>query len=241
MVTALADGGYVVAWTTEDGSGNGITAQRFDATDGRVGTEFRVNTTRAGDQGQPVLTALDDGGYRVTWVSNQNDPNTYNQSMISSIDTQRFDANNLREGHLALTGGAEGSVLRVTSSPEGVELICAGGADTLSGGVGADLFAYGSVGDSSAAPGARDRVLDFSSLEGDRIDLRDIDANPDRPGKQGFSFIGAAEFSSDSATGQLRFDGGAHLLYASIDADAQAEMVIELAGVSAMGAQVFML
>lgn len=448
VVAALADGGYVIGWTSADGSASGITVQRFDAAGARVGGESRVNASAAGDQTQPALAALADGGYMVTWLSQHGD--TY------AIDTQRFDANNLREGHLTLSGGADDNVLRVTSASEGVELVGGGGrdilaaaagwdvltggtggdtfefaaagngvdtitdwgfgdrisvagagftgvvtagsgeavalnavqasaaaghttlyigtdatpgadvvirlagsfaadsftlngnlieappglvvtgrrelaggpgddtlialhgftrmaggagddtyvlgnpndrvieqadggvdevrsawngtlgahverlvltggrpvkgtgndldnvitgngarnvitggrgVDTLGGGGGADLFVYRSVDESGAAPGSWDLVLDFSSAEGDRIDLRGIDANPGRPGKQGFAFIGAADFSSTDATGQLRFDAATHLLYASIDADARAEMAIELAGVTMLEAR----
>ncbi len=44
-VTALADGGYVVTWTSygQGGAGANIYAQRYDASGTVVGTEFKVN------------------------------------------------------------------------------------------------------------------------------------------------------------------------------------------------------
>jgi Ca2+-binding RTX toxin-like protein len=84
------------------------------------------------------------------------------------------------------------------------------GADTLSGGLGvdvlrggadADVFRFAAAGESGAPGEARDRVVDFSVVEGDRIDLAFIDANAAAFGNQAFTFIGAAGFS---AAGQVR-------------------------------------
>ena len=45
-MTALADGGFVVTWSSagQDGSGLGIYGQRYAADGTPVGSEFRVNT-----------------------------------------------------------------------------------------------------------------------------------------------------------------------------------------------------
>ena len=72
-VAALSDGGYVVTWRVQDGSGDGVYAQRYDASGNTVGSETRVNTTTAGDQLYPSVTGLSDGGYVVTWMSNPRD------------------------------------------------------------------------------------------------------------------------------------------------------------------------
>ncbi|MGE5505925.1 MAG: calcium-binding protein, partial [Actinomycetota bacterium] len=72
VVTKLADGGFVVAWTSygQDAANTlGIYGQRYSVTGAAVGGEFRVNTTTASDQYQPALTALTDGGFVVTWTS----------------------------------------------------------------------------------------------------------------------------------------------------------------------------
>src|SRR5262249_41287256 len=51
-VTGLAGGGYVVTWeaSSQDGSGKGIYAQRYDASGATVGGEFLVNTFTSSDQ-----------------------------------------------------------------------------------------------------------------------------------------------------------------------------------------------
>ena len=66
-----------------------------------------------------------------------------------------------------------------------------GGAeyDVMLGGGGADRFRY--VAASDAAPGPiRDSINDFSRSQGDKIDLREIDANEQMDGNQAFQFVG---------------------------------------------------
>src|SRR3954451_12605410 len=74
-VAALSNGGYVVTWTSADGGGyygsgvglidRGIYAQRYDADGKAVGSQTRVNTTIAGNQQEPAVAALSNGGYVV--------------------------------------------------------------------------------------------------------------------------------------------------------------------------------
>ncbi|HWI80728.1 Ig-like domain-containing protein [Ramlibacter sp.] len=93
VVTALADGGWVVAWESDgqDGSGLGIYTQRFDGSGTRVGGETLANTTTAGSQSQPTISALEDGGYVLAWVSAGQDGSG------AGIYTQSFDASGLPE------------------------------------------------------------------------------------------------------------------------------------------------
>ncbi len=77
-VTALTDGGYVIAWQGRDGNGAGVYLQRFDASGSRVGGEALVNTEIAGEQKHPTVVALADGGYAVTWFSFQQGANVWN-------------------------------------------------------------------------------------------------------------------------------------------------------------------
>ncbi|HTS52720.1 MAG TPA: DUF4347 domain-containing protein, partial [Burkholderiales bacterium] len=64
-------GAYVVAWsdTGADGSGSGIYAQRFDANGVAQGSEFRVNSTTAGDQVHPTVAIDASGNFTVVWSS----------------------------------------------------------------------------------------------------------------------------------------------------------------------------
>ena len=73
------------------------------------------------------------------------------------------------------------------------------GRDTMRGLGGEDRFVFNSLADSGRTIGTADIVVDFK--DGDRIDLRPIDANASAAGDQGFQFIGSAAFTK---TGQVR-------------------------------------
>lgn len=74
QVTALADGGFVVAWQAGDFDGNGIVGRRFDARGEALDArEFAINEMRQGDQAGPALSALADGGFAAAWVDTQAD------------------------------------------------------------------------------------------------------------------------------------------------------------------------
>lgn len=70
-VAALAGGGFVVVWHSQeqDGDGYGVYGQRFAANGARVGSEFAINTTTAEPQWFPVVAGLADGGFVVAWQS----------------------------------------------------------------------------------------------------------------------------------------------------------------------------
>jgi len=74
-ITALNDGGYIIAWTSivQDSSGTGVYAQRFNANGGMVGSETLINTTTDGNQSNVAITALSNGGYVITWNSHNQD------------------------------------------------------------------------------------------------------------------------------------------------------------------------
>jgi hypothetical protein len=78
-VAAFGTGGeFLVVWASEqDGSGNGIYAQRFayDAT--MLGTEFRVSTFTPGDQSGPAVASDGLGNYLVAWHSDGQDGDGY--------------------------------------------------------------------------------------------------------------------------------------------------------------------
>ena len=82
-------GNYVVVWTSagQDGSGNGVYAQRYLANGATAGTEFRINTTTAGDQQNASVARRASGDFVVTWSSNNQDGSGW------GIYARRFDAN----------------------------------------------------------------------------------------------------------------------------------------------------
>ncbi|VVP43521.1 hypothetical protein [Pseudomonas fluorescens] len=69
-VTALADGGWVVAWDShgQDGSEVSVYQQRYAASGTKKGDETKVNTYTTGEQSDSAIAALADGGWVVTWT-----------------------------------------------------------------------------------------------------------------------------------------------------------------------------
>ena len=119
------------------------------------------------------------------------------------------------------------------------------GKDMLVGGLGQDVLRGDGGGDrfdfnlktESVAGASRDVILDFTRNEGDRIDLRDIDASTKQGGNQAFKFIGGSEFSGKA--GQLRFDDG--IVSADINGDRAADFSIDVRGPSTMFSGDFLL
>jgi hypothetical protein len=78
-ITRLNDGGFVVSWQSfgQDGSGNGIYAQIYNADGTTKGGEFLVNTYITDEQTFPSITGLNDGGFVVSWQSRFQDGSNY--------------------------------------------------------------------------------------------------------------------------------------------------------------------
>jgi len=96
-----ADGDFVVTWTsyTQDGSRDGIYAQRYNAAGAAQGNEFRVNTSTTDYQSFSTVAMDSDGDFVVTWSSFGQDGSSY------SIYAQRYNA----------AGVAQGSEFRVNT------------------------------------------------------------------------------------------------------------------------------
>jgi serralysin len=75
-------------------------------------------------------------------------------------------------------------------------------------------------------------IADFIAAQGDRIDLRPIDANTLVAGAQAFTWIGGASFGS--VAGQLRFADGS--LSGDVDGNGVADFQIGLTGVVSLTA-----
>jgi hypothetical protein len=67
-----ADGDFIVVWQsdTQDGSSNGIYAQRYNALGVAQGGEFRVNSFTTDAQSFPAIGMDADGDFVVTWIGN---------------------------------------------------------------------------------------------------------------------------------------------------------------------------
>ena len=97
-------------------------------------------------------------------------------------------------GNDTLLGGAGADTL---DGGAGDDLLIGGlGPDRLAGGDGADVFRFLAT-DDPIPPNARvlpETITDFSQADGDRIDLRAIDADATRPGNQAFWFADGVQF-----------------------------------------------
>lgn len=111
------------------------------------------------------------------------------------------------------------------------------GKDTLAGGSGADTFELGAVSHSLPGAGSRDTILDFSRIEGDKVDLSGIDADSGRSGDQGFIFIGNGAFTSKAAQIHVVQTSEALILEGDINGDGAADFQIALQGVREFGLQ----
>ena len=129
-----------MAWNSngQDVSGWGVYAQRYDGSGGRVGAEFRLNTTTSGDQysaaGESVLQSvagLPGGGFVAVWGSNPGDASTW------GVVAQRFDA----DGRMA---GTEIAVNTYTNSEQRDPSV----AVLADGGFVVTWMSYGQDGDS---------------------------------------------------------------------------------------------
>ncbi|MCI0151900.1 hypothetical protein KNO81_39340 [Paraburkholderia sediminicola] len=92
----IFEGSYVVTWAGDgqDGTGQGIYGQRFTADGMKLGTEFKVNTFPTGNRTVPSsVTALVNGGYVVTWGSEDQDGSRW-----LNIYGQRFAADGTPSG-----------------------------------------------------------------------------------------------------------------------------------------------
>ena len=83
-----ADGDFVVTWNSsgQDGSSNGVFAQRYTAAGAAQGGEFRVNTYTSGSQSASAVAMADNGDFVVAWTSALQDGSS------NGIYAQRYNA-----------------------------------------------------------------------------------------------------------------------------------------------------
>ena len=87
-VTALSDGGFVVTWQShdQDGDRDGVYGQRYDSTGSPTGSEFQINTFTTGEQEDPAVAGLADGGFVAIWRSGGQDGDNW------GVYGQRYDS-----------------------------------------------------------------------------------------------------------------------------------------------------
>ena len=102
-------GDFIVVWDSvgQDGSGRGIFAQAFDATEGKVGSEFQVNTYTTQNQIGPRIAANARGDFVVAWTSR--DHETSYPLLGYNVIGRRLDNSGIRLGPEFQLGPATGA------------------------------------------------------------------------------------------------------------------------------------
>ena len=113
------------------------------------------------------------------------------------------------------------------------------GRDTLAGGGGADRFVFTDLEESDID--APDLITDFRRGQGDRIDLRALDANDGLDGDQAFTFIGTTAFSGTAGELRAQVQGNRTLITADLDGDGTADFGLLLNGTATLNAGAFLL
>jgi hypothetical protein len=113
FATGLADGGWLVTWMSDGRNVSRYSAyqQRYAASGAKVGIETEVSTITTSDQIFPVVTALLDGGWVVTWMRMDD-----HDGSGSGVYQQRYAASGAKSGNETQVN---------TSSREGIPAVTA--------------------------------------------------------------------------------------------------------------------
>ena len=116
-ISTMEDGGFIISWSgsssvASDGSEGGVFFRRYDVNGNAQNSTTQVNAFISGSQRDPSVSALEGGGYVVTWTS---------EGGFSGIYSQIFDDNNNKVGSEFLTTGQghNGNYSEVVKTPDG--------------------------------------------------------------------------------------------------------------------------
>ncbi|MCF6234048.1 MAG: hypothetical protein L3J36_13275 [Rhodobacteraceae bacterium] len=188
-ITALKDGGFLIAWADSkgDGNGSGIEMQRFDENGVMIGDGVVVNSTTQGDQIDPALTTLKNGQVVVTWESEFGDGSDdavmaqilkmigvgkkTDQKLVGTSLDEKFNTGKGKDdvdgggGDDVLLGGSGNDLLK---GGDGDDVIKGGsGRDRIEGGLGDDKLTGNGGIDRFVFNAGRDTIIDFQ--DGDDI------------------------------------------------------------------------
>jgi len=150
-------------------------------------------------------------------------------------------------GDDTLLGGGGGDLLEGGAGRDALDggagndrLVGGTNKDTLTGGDGADTF-YFYAGEAGTGASSADVVVDFSHADGDKVHVRQMDADTGAGGDQNFSWIGTAAFTG--VAGQLHYlhAGPNTFVEGDTDGDGTADFVIRLDGLHTLAAGDFVL
>jgi hypothetical protein len=167
-----------------------------------------------------------DSGSRHTWATVTVDPT----DPIKPVDPLK--PNDTVKPVEPILGGRGSDILKGGAEADKIEGGL--GADKIWGGKGADTFVFKSVKASGVTAKTRDTIHDFSAAEGDKIDLKAIDANLKARGDQAFKFIAKQAFHKTAS--ELRFEkmSGGVLVQGDVNGDGKADFSIAVKGLSSI-------
>lgn len=228
QITALKDGGWVVTWhsSAQDGSGYGVYQKVFHFNKAPIDVirGNGKNNTLTGTKGPDDIRGL--GGNDKLYGLGGNDKlygGAGKDQLFGGAGNDRLEGG---KGADKLVGGKGADTL---IGGAGADTLVGGkGGDKLTGAKGADIFVFNSVKDSTVKKGGRDVITDFNRKQGDKIDLKKIDAKAGTKKNDEFDFIGKKAFSGEK--GELRYEkkGGKTFVYGDVNGDRKADFAIEL-------------
>ncbi|HEY6816424.1 MAG TPA: cadherin repeat domain-containing protein, partial [Croceibacterium sp.] len=188
-LAALTDGSLALAWVGYDGSGmgRGVLVQVFDAGGTAFGEPAVVNTQTNGDQTDPALVALADGGFAITWIDRNGagaDDDEVRMQLFARSGT-------LDPVTIGSDGGGDTAALALDENGLAVTQVAA------SGGLGA--LAYAIAGGADAARFAIDAATGALSF----ADAPDFEAPADADGDNVYEVVVAASDGVRSDTQAL--------------------------------------
>lgn len=166
VVTALAGGGFAVAWVSDEAGVAPLLLVRFYAADGQaLGGETAVSPDDGRDISKPAIVALPDGGAFISWTENRG-------SDGRGLAGRYFDGSGralVAETVGGLYGTAGADTLVLADSTAGVVLMGGDGHDWLQGGAADDRLSGGRGNDTYVVAAGDDRVLEAPSHGTDTI------------------------------------------------------------------------
>ncbi|MES3001053.1 MAG: hypothetical protein V4787_10210 [Pseudomonadota bacterium] len=144
-VTAMDDGGYVVGWTTSDGTMNGdddVVAQRFDANGHALGGENMLNSTMAGNQSDVSLASAGNG-YAAVWSAQGQDGSGWGVAATAVLNSDTVPLRSIvkaTEASDVLYGTYDENACLALGGND--TYYSQGGSDYFDGGTGLDTYIF---------------------------------------------------------------------------------------------------
>ena len=188
MVTALADGGFIVAFESYSDDGEFLILQAFDATGAKVGGEVTVTDALSGEEVRSIAT-LADGRVVVTFAQDAgaNLSSIFGRIFDPRTEAITFGGTDLKDNWVGtifndtLSGGLEGDRLRGNT-----------GNDFVAGGEGDDVLFGDKGNDRIRGDAGMDRLVGGKG--------RDILVGGDDLDKDTFVFLALADMGKTPAT-----------------------------------------